>query len=169
LLIPIMPSGETEVVLDVLSEVPFEDADESDASVVDDSGDVVEVVEFVDSMTDVCDEEEVVGDTMAVVSLCDVLEALGLELVVDAEAEPLVEDAVDAEAESLVEDAVDEGSYEIVDVRVPDPEARVEEEVDVSNEVPSIPTDTSTETAGVEAASAETSPVTATTCLRCMR
>jgi len=51
-------------------------------------------------------------------------------------------------------------------VAVPDPEVMVEEEVEVRREVPSIPTDTSTETAGVEAASTERSPVTATACLR---
>jgi len=102
-----MPSGDMEVVLDAMSEVPLVDADASDtedAVVVDDNKDVAEDVEFVDSVTDVCDREDVVGEIMAVEELCDVVELVELEptvAVVDAEAASLVPDP---------EDTVDEGA-----------------------------------------------------------
>ena len=102
-----MPSGDMEVVLDAMSEVPLVDADASDtedAVVVDDNKDVAEDVEFVDSVTDVCDREDVVGEIMAVEELCDVVELVELEptvAVVDVEAASLVPDP---------EDTVDEGA-----------------------------------------------------------
>jgi len=96
-----MPSGDMEVVLDVMSEVPLVDADASDtedAVVVDENEDVAEDVEFVDSVIDVCDREDVVEE------LCDVVELVELDptvAVVDVEAASVVPDP---------EDTVDEGA-----------------------------------------------------------
>jgi len=175
LLIPMKPSGDKDVVLDVMLEVPFldvdEDADEDDREPLENGRDVVveDDVEFDDPVADVCD-------------VCEVEDVVPTKMIAaEFDCEEEVEEAEDATEPELVEDAVgdtvddgmadpeaslEDGVPERVDVTVPDPEVRVEEEVEVSNEVPSTPTDISTETAAVEAASTEASPVTPTACLR---
>lgn len=168
LLIPMMPSGDRDVVLDVILEVPFVDmdvdADDRKPLDVDEEVGAEDDVEFAVPVIDVCDvcaaDDVVPTKIIAAEDDCgedDVEDVSGPELVPDAVG-VTVEDGV-PDPEMLLED-------ERVDVKVPDPEVRVEVEVEVSNDVPSTPTDISTETAPVDSAFTEASPDAPTACLR---